>query len=103
MTRLEFEKVLAYTEEDRNRKWVIYGSAEFIDAINNAIEEEIKKMMIMPNETEQKVIELREEGMSYHAIQLALGNPSKKFIKDTLRKFRPELAGDVVKNYGRLR
>ncbi len=54
-------------------------------------------------ELEESIIELRKEGLSYHAIQLKLGNPSKKFIKETLNKYVPELAGDVVKNYGRLK
>lgn len=56
----------------------------------------------MMTELEGKIIELRKEGLSYGAIQLKLGNPSKKFIKETLRKFTPELAGDVIKNYGKL-
>jgi hypothetical protein len=55
------------------------------------------------NELEQKIINLREEGLTYKAIQLKLGNPSKEFIKNTLRKYKPELAGDVVENYGRLK
>jgi len=52
-------------------------------------------------ELEVKIIESRKEGLTYHAIQLKLGNPSKKFIKDTLIKYAPELAGDKVVNYGR--
>ena len=55
------------------------------------------------NELEQKIIDLREEGLTYRAIQIKLGNPSKEFIKNTLRKYKPELAGDVVENYGRLK
>lgn len=55
------------------------------------------------DQLEQKIIELREEGFTYKGIQLKLGNPSKKFIKDTLLKYRPELAGDKVPNYGRLK
>jgi len=55
------------------------------------------------NELEQKIISLREEGLTYRAIQIKLGNPSKEFIKNTLRKYKPELAGDVVENYGRLK
>lgn len=53
-------------------------------------------------ELEVKIVELRKEGLTYRAIQLKLGNPSKKFIKDTLRKYAPELAGDIVKNYNKL-
>lgn len=55
------------------------------------------------SELEQKIINLREEGLTYRAIQLKLGNPSKKFISETLKKYKPELAGDVVENYGRLK
>lgn len=53
-------------------------------------------------ELQEKIINLRKEGLSYGAIQLALGNPSKKFIKETLQEFEPALAGDIVKNYNRL-
>ena len=54
-------------------------------------------------ELEKKILEFREEGLTYRAIQIKLGNPSKQFIKETLRKYRPELAGDVVENYGKLK
>ena len=53
-------------------------------------------------ELENNIITLRKDDLSYKAIQLRLGNPSKKFIKETLRKFCPELAGDTVTNYGKL-
>jgi len=49
-------------------------------------------------ELEERILELRDEGMTYHAIQLKLGNPSKKMIKTTIRKYAPDLAGDVVEN-----
>lgn len=49
-------------------------------------------------ELEQRIIELRREGYTYRGIQLKLGNPSKNFIKETLRNYAPELAGDVVDN-----
>jgi hypothetical protein len=49
-------------------------------------------------ELEERIIELREEGMTYHEIQLKLGNPSKKFIKTTIRRYDPEMVGDVVQN-----
>lgn len=52
---------------------------------------------------EQKIVELREEGFTYTGIQRKLGNPSKKFIKDTLKKWIPDLAGDKVPNPGRLK
>ena len=55
------------------------------------------------NELEEKIIKLREEGLTYRAIQLKLGNPSKKFIKETLLKYKPELAGDVVENFNKLK
>lgn len=53
-------------------------------------------------EIEKRIIQLRETGLTYREIQIKLGNPSKEFIKTTLRKFRPELAGNVVENYGKL-
>lgn len=52
-------------------------------------------------ELEERIIELREEGLTYHAIQLKLGNPSKKMIRATIRKHSPALAGDKVENRGR--
>lgn len=53
-------------------------------------------------ELQQQIVELRKDGLAYGTIQLKLGNPSKKFIKETLQEFCPELVGDVVKNYKRL-
>jgi len=53
-------------------------------------------------ELEEKIVELRKEGLSYGSIQLRLGNPSKKLIKNTLKQYCPELVGDVVENYGKL-
>lgn len=53
-------------------------------------------------ELETKIVELRKDGLSYSAIQLRLGNPSKKFIKETLQQYNPELLGDIVPNYQRL-
>lgn len=52
---------------------------------------------------EERILELRGEGLTYHDIQLKLGNPSKKMIKNTIRKYSPELAGDVVENRKRWR
>jgi hypothetical protein len=52
---------------------------------------------------EESIVELREEGLSYHAIQLKLGNPPKDTIKKVLKKYKPELAGDVVVNHGKMR
>jgi len=51
---------------------------------------------------QEKIIEARKEGLSYGAIQLRLGNPSKKFIKETLQQYNPELLGDIVYNYQKL-
>lgn len=51
---------------------------------------------------QDKIVELRKEGYSYAGIQLKLGNPSKKFIKETLRKLAPDLLGDVVENFKKL-
>lgn len=51
---------------------------------------------------ETKIIELRIEGLTYRAIQLKLGNPSKKFIRQTLLQYQPHLVGDVVINYNKL-
>jgi intein-encoded DNA endonuclease-like protein len=53
-------------------------------------------------ELEQKIIELRKEGLSYRNIQIKLGNPSKKFIRETLLQYTPDLVGDIVKNYNKL-
>ena len=53
-------------------------------------------------ELEEKILKWKE-GFTYRAIQIKLGNPSKQFIKETLRKYKPELAGDVVENYGKLK
>lgn len=53
-------------------------------------------------ELQTQIVALRQEGLTYRTIQIKLGNPSKQFIKDTLREFAPDLAGDVVKNTKRL-
>lgn len=54
-------------------------------------------------ELQLKIIELRKEGLTYKAIQLKLGNPSKKFIRETLLEHAPKLVGDVVENYNKLK
>lgn len=51
---------------------------------------------------QEKIIFHRKDGLSYGAIQLKLGNPSKKFIKSVLAEYAPELLGDIVKNYKKL-
>ena len=53
-------------------------------------------------ELEEKIVELRKEGHTYREIQIKLGNPSKKMIKETLLQYAPELAGDVVVNRNKL-
>ncbi|MDA3854659.1 MAG: hypothetical protein PF569_00260 [Candidatus Woesearchaeota archaeon] len=52
-------------------------------------------------EIQEQIVELRKEGLTYRAIQLKLGNPSKKFIRMTLLEFAPKLVGDVVPNFGK--
>ena len=54
-------------------------------------------------ELQSKIIDLRKEGLTYRAIQLKLGNPSKKFIRETLLEHAPKLVGDVVENFNKLR
>lgn len=53
-------------------------------------------------ELQESIIALRKEGLTYKAIQLKLGNPSKKFIRETLLQYAPKLVGDVVINYHKL-
>ena len=54
------------------------------------------------SELEEKIVELRKEGLTYREIQIRLGNPSKKYIRETLLQHAPKLVGDVVKNYNKL-
>jgi hypothetical protein len=53
------------------------------------------------SELEEKIIILRKEGYTYKGIQLKLGNPSKKYIREVLLKYSPELVGDLF-NYSKL-
>lgn len=53
-------------------------------------------------ELEEKIVALRKEGLTYREIQVKLGNPSKKFIRETLLVHAPKHVGDVVKNYNKL-
>jgi hypothetical protein len=53
------------------------------------------------SELEEKIISLRKEGYTYKGIQLKLGNPSKKYIREVLLKYSPELVGDLF-NYSKL-
>ena len=78
---------------------VTQQSSKLYDAGSSPVKSAIK--FIIMTELEERIVELREEGMTYHAIQLKLGNPSKKMIRQTIRKYIPELAGDVVENRGR--
>lgn len=54
------------------------------------------------DELESKIVDLRREGYTYKGIQLKLGNPAKRFIRETLKKYAPELLGDVVENVNKL-
>lgn len=53
------------------------------------------------SELEEKIIQLREEKYTYAGIQYFLGNPSKKFIKAVLKKYRPDLI-NIDCNYHKL-
>lgn len=99
ITKEDFNKLF---ENHNFDPYVIYGSKEFIDQMEVALKEYLDEQL-KPSELEQKIIDLREEGYTYKGIQLKLGNPSKKFIKETLKKYRPDLAGDVVANPGKLK
>ena len=55
------------------------------------------------SEVQENIIALRKEGLTYREIQLKLGNPSKKFIRETLLEHAPKLVGDVVTNHKRLK
>ena len=57
---------------------------------------------IIMTELQENIIALRKEGLTYRAIQLKLGNPSKKFIRETLLEYEPKLVGDVVQNFKKL-
>lgn len=52
-------------------------------------------------ELQEKIVELRKDGFTYKGIQLSLGNPSKKFIRNTLLEYAPEYVGDII-NYNKL-
>lgn len=52
-------------------------------------------------ELQEKIVELRKDGYTYRGIQLKLGNPSKKFIRNTLLEYAPEYVGDII-NYNKL-
>lgn len=54
-------------------------------------------------ELDEKIVTLREEGNTYKGIQLALGNPSKKYIRKVLLENAPHLVGDVLINRGGLK
>lgn len=46
---------------------------------------------------ERLCVILRNEGCTYTQIQRFLGNPSKKWIRQTLLKWAPDLVGDIKK------
>ena len=62
----------------------------------------VKLLKDSMTELEEKIVALRKEGLTYRAIQLKLGNPSKKFIRETLLQYAPKHVGDTVKNYNKL-
>lgn len=53
-------------------------------------------------ELQERIIELRKEGYTYAGIQSKLGNPSKKFIRETLLEYAPSLMGANFVNYHKL-
>ena len=53
------------------------------------------------SDLEKAILALRNNSYSYCEIQKALGNPSKKFIRQTLLKYDPELI-DIDTNYHKL-
>jgi len=53
--------------------------------------EELKEIYPKATEFELKILFLREDGLEYRAIQIALGNPSKKQIRKVLLKYNPDL------------
>ena len=55
------------------------------------------------NELKERIALLRKEGLTYREIQIKLGNPSKKFIREALLELAPDLVGDVVENFGKLK
>lgn len=65
--------------------------------------EQVGKIKVKMEEIEQKIVSLRKEGLTYREIQIKLGNPAKKFIRQTLLRYAPELVGDVVENFRRLK
>lgn len=49
----------------------------------------------IPDKMERLCVILRNEGRTYTYIQRCLGNPSKKWIRQTLLKWAP----DLIENY----
>jgi len=64
--------------------------------------EENLEILSKDQQLEKRIVILRSEGLSYREIQIKLGNPSKQFIRDTLKKLSPELLGDIFPNLGKL-
>ena len=53
----------------------------------NKIKSEFKDIL----DLDAKILYLKEDFWTYGQIQLFLGNPSKKYIRSVLLKYRPEL------------
>lgn len=58
---------------------------------NNEKLEKIKNEFDNISDLDAKIVILKEEFWSYTNIQLFLGNPSKKYIRNVLLKYRPNL------------
>lgn len=53
--------------------------------------EKIKNEFDDISDLDAKIVVLKEDFWSYGNIQLFLGNPSKKYIRNVLLKYRPNL------------
>ena len=58
---------------------------------NNEKLEKIKNEFDDISDLDAKIVILKEDFWSYANIQLFLGNPSKKYIRNVLLKYRPNL------------
>ena len=58
---------------------------------NNEKLEKIKNEFDDISDLDAKIVILKEDFWSYGNIQLILGNPSKKYIRNVLLKYRPNL------------
>ena len=53
------------------------------------MEEKTKEQIL-----DERIVELRKDDYTYRMIQLKLGNPSRKYIRQVLLRDAPELAGE---------